>query len=159
MLTVLLVNEAIESVLPTARLLCKKYTWGPEGVVIVVGGDRRLPYITITYVMEELGPESEWQTKWDCNLREIAMAKMLMCLRTGHTSHDLITNMPWLLQKSDSKYRGGVAEDTSLAVGVSGVYEEIDETIAWLVFNTIAGLCLTRLRPTLSNDSIHTIPA
>jgi len=140
-----LIQEAFGIALPTIRKLCEKYTWGPKGVVIAVACRsssliRKPPYALC--IMEELGPKEGWQ---DDFLR-IVLQKLGVSSRTGRTSHDVITNKPWLLTGGDSLYRGAVAEDEGLAVAVSGSYPEIDEAAAWIVFNLIAALCHMRIR-------------
>lgn len=149
LLTEELVQEAIELALPTVRVLCKRYTWGPQGVVIgVAGKGLAAPYI---YAMEELGPED----KWDSSFYLIVAQKLQVSSRTGRTSHSVVSDKPWLLEEEDSFYRGGVAEDEGLAVAASGSHGEIDEVVAWIVFNLIAGLCQMKLKELRDQNINH----
>lgn len=141
-----MVLEAIDLALPTVRVLCAKYTWGPKGVVIAVSHlSLTQPYV---YVMDELGPRESWQDTdgTPLDFQAIALRKLRVSSRTGHTSHDVITNKPWLLEGGDSLYRGAVAEDDGLAVAASGSHAEIDEMVSWTVFNLIAALCHMKIR-------------
>ena len=136
-----IVGEAIELTLPSIRLTVARYSWGPKGVVIGVDAKGlEAPYL---HVMEELGPEEEWAIKWGMksNFRQIALNKAAIARRYGTTSWHVVSQSPWMLEEGDFFYRGGVAEDTDLAVGISGSYGEVDETMAWGVWNWIAGLC------------------
>ena len=98
--------------------------------------------------MEELGPRESWKDTdgTDLDFQDIALQKLGVSSRTGRTSHDVVTNKPWLLTEGSSLYLGAVAEDDGLAVAASGSYEEIGETVAWIVFNLIAALCHMKLR-------------
>lgn len=93
--------------------------------------------------MKELGPEDGWA---DSNFRQIVSQKLQVSSRTGRTSHSVVSDKPWLLEAGDSFYRGGVAEDEGLAVAASGSHGEIDEVVAWIVFNIISGLCQMKLK-------------
>lgn len=150
-----MVKQAVELSLPTIRMLCARYTWGPKGVVIAVSCQSLAkPYV---YVMEELGPRETWKDDGkDIDFKTIALQKLAVSSRTSHTSHDILHNKPWLLREGDSLYQGGVAEDDGLAVAASGSYSEIDETIAWIVFNVIAGLCHMKLRK-LNSLGVHAL--
>lgn len=146
LLTVDLVNEAIDLALPSVRAIAKRHTWSPEGVTIVVGGvglDE-----PVEHVMEELGPEDTWSDRWGehSDFRLYARKKMEVSLRTGRPSGEVVADAPWLLEEGDTFWQGGVAEDTSLAVGASGIYGEADEAIAWIVWNIIRMLCLLAIR-------------
>lgn len=143
-----MVREAIDLALPTVRVLCAKYTWGPKGVVIAVS-HRSLtgPYVC---VMDELGPRESWKDNdtdgTPLDFQDIALRKLRVSSRTGRTSHDVMSDKPWLLDGGDSLYRGAVAEDDGLAVAASGSHAEIDEAVAWIVFNLIAALCHMKIR-------------
>ena len=141
LLDVNVVKEAVRLSLPTIRETLKAYTWGPKGVAIVVDAKGlEAPYL---HVMEELGPEEEWAIKWGMksNFRQIALNKAAIARRYGTTSWHVVSQSPWMLEEGDFFYRGGVAEDTDLAVGISGSHGEVDEAMAWGVWNCIAGLC------------------
>lgn len=157
LLTEDLVDQAVELSLPTMREVARKNTWGPKGVAIAVnakGLDQ--PYLA---VMDELGPMREWEEKWGEGRRFdlIALSKAHIARSNGTTSWEVVSQMPWLLEEGDFLYRGGVAEDTDLGVGVSGIYGEMDEALAWIVWNLIAGLCnleITMLR----KDKVNRLP-
>lgn len=103
-----LVQRAIELALPTVRLLVKEHTWGPPGVVIAVDGKGLEE--PVIYVMEELGPEADWEKRWGegKNFRQVALEKLRVAARTGLTSRAVTTNHPWLLEEGDSLYIGAV---------------------------------------------------
>ncbi len=146
MLTNELVGKAIRLALPTIERLCKEYYWGPKGVVIIVGGKGLEK--PIVYSMKSVPNEVDWHPAWGeyRNFRVIALDKLKIALEAGQTSWEVISNNPWKLEKGDILYRGAVAKDTNLAVSTSGSFGEIDETISWIVFDIIAGLCLMEVR-------------
>ena len=140
LLDVNVVKEAVRLSLPTIRETLKAHTWGPKGVVIVVDAkELSEPFI---HVMDELGPEEAW-VKWgdNTNFRQIALNKAAIARRHGTTSWHVVSQTPWKLEEGDFLYRGGVAEDTDMAVGISGTYGELDEALAWGVWNLIVGFC------------------
>ena len=140
LLDINVVKEAVRLSLPTIRETLKAHTWGPKGVAIVVDAKGlEAPYV---HVMYELGPEEAW-VKWgdNTNFRQIALNKAAIAPRYGTTSWHVVSQAPWMLEEGDFFYRGGVAEDTDLAVGIFGTFGEIDEALAWGVWNLIAGIC------------------
>lgn len=143
-LTQKLVLKAIDQVLPALRNLVKNHTWGPLGLAIAVGGKGlKQP---VVYIMEELGTEESWKEQWgDKNFRKIAIKKMEVSLRTGKESGCVVINTPWQLESGDFIYQGGVAEDTDLAVGISGAHGGTDEACAWIVWNAIRLECLEKM--------------
>lgn len=149
LLTEEVVKEAIKLALPTIQEILKEHTWGPKGVFILVQykewGLTNRPYF---HTMDELGPDTEWETRWGegLNFRLIAREKLRVSLREGRPSREVVTNSPWALEKGDSLYGGAYAEeDKSLAVAVSGSYQEVDEAIARIVWNIIWMLCTRRI--------------
>ncbi|MDO8470698.1 MAG: hypothetical protein Q7S63_01850 [bacterium] len=132
--------DAIRIALPAIVGLCAEATSQPKGVVIAIAG-KGLPE-PFTWTMEELGSRE----KWELDFHQIALEKLLVSSRTGRASRKVIDEAPWLLEAGDSLYQGAVAEDAGLAVSVSGSYSQVDEAIAWMVFNIIFGLCHIKLR-------------
>lgn len=149
-LTMEIVQEAIDLALPSIRAICQSYNWGPQGVVIAVGGNIfDQPFV---YVMDELGPRVTWKERYEgCDFEEIALEKLEGALRTGRPNVELIRT-PWRLRLGDSFYQGAVAEDTDLAVAVSGSYEEIDEACARIVWNFITAICTRRFKELQKQD-------
>lgn len=159
LLDLAVVKEAVRISLPSIRLAVAHYSWGPRGVTI--GVDARgleAPYV---HIMDELGPQSEWDERYgagsDRDFVRIALNKAAIARRYGKTSWAVVSQMPWLLEENDFLYRGGVAEDTDLAVGVSGSYGEIDEGMAWEVWNWIASLCNLKISE-LRKAGINRLP-
>ena len=152
-----LVQEAIDLSLPTVRMLCKRDTWGPKGVVIAVFGKGLST--PVVYIMEELGARETWLDEGKpIDFEEIALQKLRGASREGRTSHSIAVDKPWLLETGDSLYRGAVAEDQGLAAAASGVHETMDETIAWIVLNIISGLCYKKVRELLTDQDIYVVP-
>jgi hypothetical protein len=142
LLTKNLVNEAIDLAEPTVRAIAAKYHWGPKGVWIAVAGrGLEKPLLRCVDIT------AEDVQKYGKDLREIALQKLAPAAREGRTSNSLADDFPWLLDFGDSIYnRGAVSEGSGLAVAVSGLYGEADETIAWIVWNIIRMLCLLYLK-------------
>ena len=70
-----LVQEAIDLSLPTVRMLCKRDTWGPKGVVIAVFGKGLST--PVVYIMEELGARETWLDEGKpIDFEEIALQKL-----------------------------------------------------------------------------------
>lgn len=141
-LTEEVVREAVGLALPTVREILKGHTWGPRGVFILVqykeGGLTNRPYF---HTMDELGPDTEWETRWGegLNFRLIAHEKLRVSLHEGRPNREVVTHAPWGL------YGGAYAEDKSLAVAVSGSYPEVDEAIARIVWDIIWMLCARKI--------------
>lgn len=139
-LTSEIANDAIRLALPSIRRIIAKHNWGPKGVVIMVAGNglkRR-----VTHVMRrELGPRKLWKKRYEkCDFITIAGQKLRDSLRTGLPSSAVIRT-PWRLRHGDSVYGGAVAEDTDLAVSVSGLYEDWDEVCGWIIWNIVTQIC------------------
>ncbi len=134
-------NEAITMALPMLRQISSRYTWGPRGVVIMVGGNGLATPLT-RVMWEELGPKATWAERYEgCDFEKIASEKLQETLRTGLPSSVIVQQMPYRLRSGDSLYGGAVAKDTDLAVSVSGLYEDMDETCGWIIWDAIVGLC------------------
>lgn len=152
-----IVQEAIGLALPFIQGVASKYHYkgGPHGVVIVVSSP--LIESPIVHIMgDELGLKETWQERWGCDYELIARQKLQGALRTGQPNRELF-RAPWRMQIGDSIYYGAVAEDTDLAVAVSGLEEYADEACAWTVLNAIAMICADRFKKIRNAEEVNTI--
>lgn len=160
LLTEEMVREAVELALPSIRAILENHTWGPKGVVIAVkyhGRSDRYGYDPYIHVMDELGPLGNSTKLWGLDFVQVVLAKLEVSVRHGRPSREVVTNMPWALGVGDSLYGGAVAEDSHLAVAVSGSYQEVDEAIAWIVWNIVWMLC-TRKIAELRETGVNSCP-
>jgi len=150
-----LVREAIGYALPTVRGLVATHTWGPEGVVIAVSWTGL--EVPVVHVMDELGPEENWEKKWGKgrNFRLIALQKLSTAMRGGGASASVVRDHPWVLGEGDSFYPGAAAEDGHMAVAASGAFGDTDEAVSWIVWNIIRLLCLRRIADLQANNINH----
>ena len=81
-------------------------------------------------------PEVTWKYPYD----DIALAKTHLCQRTGMVARNVQRDAPWLYEKGDTRYVGGVIEN-GLVVAASGLQDYLDEMISWMVLSAIQGLC------------------
>ena len=72
---------------------------------------------------------------WKYDYRTFALQKAQMARREKMNLTELLEH-PLLLQEGDTIYKGGVYGD-GIAVGVSGVSEDVDEEIAEIILNNI----------------------
>ena len=126
-----------------------QFVWGPQGIVILVGSPAFNGEI-LEFVVGELNSQQIDE------FREVAKGKLQESLRTGRPSHSVVNDTPWALKKGDSLYAGAVAEDTELAVAVSGAKGFADKNIAWAVFNYIC-LCVEGDIRDLTDDEIYVV--
>ncbi len=129
-----LVDQAINLASPTInQLLGSELVGGRKNIFVVViePSGKQFPY--------KFGPDQVKDFQHPYHI--IAGAKAEMCHRTGKPSGHVLHRTPWLFEKGDCRYAGGVVED-GLAVGVSGLQSHFDEMVAWMIFNAIAGLCM-----------------
>lgn len=82
------------------------------------------------------GDQSTWQRPYD----EIARSKAGIVKRTGMTLRTLEKDAPWLYQKGDTRYVGGVTEN-GLVIAASGLQDYFDEMISRMVLSAIQALC------------------
>lgn len=82
----------------------------------------------------------EDKTKWKYPYDEIARSKARLCQRTGMVARNVQKDAPWLYEKGDTRYVGGVIKN-GLAIAASGLQDYLDEMISWMVFSAIQGLC------------------
>ena len=145
LLTEELVREGINLALPTVRALTEKYTWGPQGVVIVV--DAKGLSEQFVFVMKELGPRDTWKNRKGepVDFEMVARYKASLARRMGKSTESVVNNSPWSLDEGNYFYAGGAAEDSDLGVGASGAYGETDEACAWVVWNCIRLLCRRKI--------------
>lgn len=85
---------------------------------------------------ESFGYRSAWEHPYDA----IACGKARLCQRTGMVARNVQRDAPWLYEKGDTCFVGGVIEN-GLVVAASGVQDYFDEMISWMVLSAIQGLC------------------
>lgn len=138
-------EEAIVVTDPYARelLLKEGMTWGPHYVKVVA----KLPHQD-RLLEATLGFPEDWDRVWgdtEVDFLPIARNKLEQALRAG-ASGQAQSGMPWLLYKGDYLSAGGMATpDREVAVGVSGAYGLVDETIAGVLLTTICQLYRLRV--------------
>ncbi len=85
---------------------------------------------------ESFGEKTTWQHPYD----EIALAKASLCWHNEMVGRNVQKDAPWLYERGDTRYVGGVFEN-GLVAAASGLQDYFDEMISWMVVYAIQALC------------------
>ena len=120
--------------------------WGPRfvAVVVLIQGE--------VCSWEYFGSQDQWDPAWadPVEFYEVAYAKAKLALRTGLSTREVRERAPFLLQRGDYLWAGGVAAP-GIAVGVSGATENGDEEIATEILNTYLSFAAARVSERMSS--------
>lgn len=114
-------------------------TWGPKWVAIFVDGPG-LAEPQSFHMGENL--KGRWSSDWGkpSDYDDIAKKKLEAVSRERESTRSLVSNCPWLFEKGEFLYVGGVFHD-GISVAVSGAAGTADEAIAAIIVANIRMLC------------------
>jgi hypothetical protein len=81
---------------------------------------------------------------------DIARSKATVCAKNGCCSHFVQQFEPYMLEKNDTKYQGGVCYQNWI-VAVSGFRAEKDELLAWYIIHTLIALSEIEMKTIMDN--------
>lgn len=87
---------------------------------------------------------------------EIARSKANVCAKNGSCSHYVQQFQPYMLEKGDTKYQGGVCYE-GWVVAVSGFKAVYDELLAWNIVHALIAISEIEMGKILADQNIATL--
>lgn len=149
-----LVLKAIELARPSAEkiLQTEECVWGPRWVSGLVRVPNLNGYVPFTFGSTEIWNKELWGEPE--HFEEIALKKMQVLERTGEDTSIVVAVYPWVLEKDEYLYPGGVSR-FSISGATSGAMGRADEAISSIVVDCVIMLAHLEADSRTSDEDKH----